>query len=1057
MLSISTPLSAAQAVSYYDEDNYYQKNEEPGRWIGGEEALSLLGIRTGEAMDSRKWETLIRGLHPDTEEPIVRSAGKQDHRAGIDLTFSAPKSVSLAMELAEANGFTDAGKAIREAHERAVKKAMDEVQNNYIFTRRQNENGKMVKVQSEGMIVAQFQHDTSRVLDPQLHTHNVILNLVEKDGKFTTLSNEELYKNKMYLGQLYRAELAQELQKLGYRIQADHIRGTFEIEGIDRKLMDEFSTMRQAIEEAWREKLPKYKEKYPGKSEAQLKAMIALDARPKKLQVDRDGVRESNRETAERLGYDRERVAALLPDGPAPSLSLPARERAADEALRRAAKVLTAHQSTFTREELLAEAMKHGIGKVGMEEIQERLYRSPAGIRLLDPERGIYSTEEMIRTERSVIERITWQKEMQPVAAAERVGKFLDENYSNMTEGQRGMAEAVLAGTDQFIAIQGDAGTGKTYAAKAIREMADRQGFEVVGLAFTGKAADGLEAESGIRSQTLHSFLSQPPGPVTRGGHRILLIDEAGTMDSRQAAELMELAAENGDKVVFVGDTKQFASIGAGKIFADMQRHGIRTVGMSETLRQTTDHAKEVVEAIKEKDIEAAFSVLEQRDQLREMEKEAAVAAIADRYAQAEAEGKPSPLVVASLNKDKDRLNEAIRDRLGRAGGTPATVMVSRNPTGSAKFYAEGYLPAEGGERKIALAGQIPGFRRGEVLTVAGADPEDPARLLVERADGNRASIDLVVHADKLATHEPQTKEFTEGERIIFTKNIQDKGGFRVKNGERATIEKINDDGSFTVRTDTGREKNFHPGKMPYFDYGYAVTDYKSQGMTSRQVIALADPSHPGFGRQAFYVQATRAKEEIEIYARSVEELKAAAKKEAVKTSTLDFTMKNEMKPKSKQRRTHDKNRSKTKRPLWNSDRESRSDGPHREAEYPDHRTTGAAGRRLGVLRRRRGGRGVSGANRRSEIVRISQTIDPEAVLVAARENPNRFTCHKAPDGSWRIRAGKRSFSTLDFLQKYKKMNFKQAQKTIEEAQKMKTAEIRRKRISPERTHFQER
>ena len=88
-------------------------------------------------------------------------------------------------------------------------------------------------------------------LDPQLHSHAVLANMVQgADGKWRTMSNERLYASKMLLGALYRGELAQGLARLGYGIEKTHADGRFEIADVPRKVVEAFSTRRAAIEAA---------------------------------------------------------------------------------------------------------------------------------------------------------------------------------------------------------------------------------------------------------------------------------------------------------------------------------------------------------------------------------------------------------------------------------------------------------------------------------------------------------------------------------------------------------------------------------------------------------------------------------------------------------------------------------------------------------------------------------------------------------------------------------------------------------------------------------------
>ena len=246
--SIGAVASPSQGASYYERDGYYAKDSPEHRaasaWAGkGAEALGLDG-----PVDPDTFKAVLEGEVPDgSGKRLGRRIGDGEirHRPGRDLTFSAPKSVSLA-------ALVGGDARIVEAHDRAVGRALGWFERNAAETRmRESATGRMVRAGDQKTVVATFRHRTSRNLDPALHTHSVIANmLLGKDGKWRTMANESLYASKMLLGALYRSELAGELKRLGYGIERTHADGRFEIAGVPRHVMDAFSTRRAEIEAA---------------------------------------------------------------------------------------------------------------------------------------------------------------------------------------------------------------------------------------------------------------------------------------------------------------------------------------------------------------------------------------------------------------------------------------------------------------------------------------------------------------------------------------------------------------------------------------------------------------------------------------------------------------------------------------------------------------------------------------------------------------------------------------------------------------------------------------
>ena len=240
--------SASQGISYYERDGYYAKDDpahkESSVWVGkGAAELGLSGL-----VDGQVFKAVLEGKVPDGTD---RQLGRKDrdgvihHRPGRDVTLSAPKSVSL---LALIGG----DERVTAAHDRAVGRTLAWIEGKVVETRLKDpETGAMVRAGGQKMVAAAFRHDTSRNLDPQLHTHAVLANMVQgEDGKWRTMANEKLYASKMLIGALYRSELARELGGLGYRLEKTHADGRFEISGVPRKTIEAFSTRRAEIEAA---------------------------------------------------------------------------------------------------------------------------------------------------------------------------------------------------------------------------------------------------------------------------------------------------------------------------------------------------------------------------------------------------------------------------------------------------------------------------------------------------------------------------------------------------------------------------------------------------------------------------------------------------------------------------------------------------------------------------------------------------------------------------------------------------------------------------------------
>ena len=242
--SISARGGVQAALGYYGhlgQDDYYLRGHEPpGRWAGeGAARLSLEGpvIRS-------EFEAVLKGIDPKTGERLTAVGGKnQNHAAGWDVTFSAPKSVSVLWALSDA----DKRPAIEQAQRVAVATVTKHLEHTAAFARRGK--GGAIREPAAGLTLAKFDHHTSRDLDPQLHTHVFVFNVApRKDGTWGAIVSHELYKAQKNAGAIYRDALATELERNGYGIERSA--NSFRVAAIPHHVERAFSKRRQSIEAA---------------------------------------------------------------------------------------------------------------------------------------------------------------------------------------------------------------------------------------------------------------------------------------------------------------------------------------------------------------------------------------------------------------------------------------------------------------------------------------------------------------------------------------------------------------------------------------------------------------------------------------------------------------------------------------------------------------------------------------------------------------------------------------------------------------------------------------
>ena len=453
--SIGKIASLSQGVSYYEKDGYYAKDgpahREARTWAGkGAEAPRLSSPVEPEA---------FRGFL-EGEVPGGRRLGRRDlngniqHRPGRDVTLSAPKSVSLM-------ALVGGDERIVAAHDRAVGKTLAWVERNAVETRKQDKaSGAIVRVGGQKMVAATFRHDTSRNLDPQLHTHAVIANMVPgEDGKWRTMADDGLFAGKMAIGAIYRGELTEGLRELGYGIEKTHPDGRFEIAGVSREVVEAFSTRRAEIEAAMEERGLGETGENP-----HLAARAALMTRAKKRDVDKEELRQSWERQAAELGFSAEAVLAkarqVERERPVPDLFTDAGYRAAEAASWAVAHV-SEREAVFGHADLLAATLTREPGAVTVEAAER-------AIAALEREGGLHAARGLGHGKHWTTDAaMTRESEaialMRAGQGAERsiMRRWIAEtklHRGRLNEGQKEAVKMVLSSKHGVIGVQGYAG-----------------------------------------------------------------------------------------------------------------------------------------------------------------------------------------------------------------------------------------------------------------------------------------------------------------------------------------------------------------------------------------------------------------------------------------------------------------------------------------------------------------------------------------------------------------------------------------------------------------------
>ncbi len=879
MLSTSVIRNVSEASHYFSaKDNYYTREEgmEQSEWFGrGAEKLGLSG-----AVNPKQFTTLLEGKLPNGELLGKIVDGKVKHRAGWDLTLSAPKSVSIM-------ALIGGDKRLMEAHRHAVKIALSHIEQGCSQARIKTQEG--IKYQNTRNIVsALYHHDLSRAQDPQLHTHSVVMNITERtDGKWRSQASqlgrydgktvseingfiERIRNNKRYFGKLYEAELAFQVKELGYDIAVDAKTGVFEIVGVSDAVKNFFSKRRHQIEIALQSQ---------GLSSAKAADMATLKTRESKKNVDREILTEEWKQQAEKLGLNCQIIidnALNKSKSNVPHINSEQIEGRAVEAIQQATHSLSRFKTTFTLEEVVTGALGYGLHEpLPIQSVLTSLDAAckSGELMTLENENGktVFMARSTLEDEKRLFSQLENKKANSHFIGNKKIERYLEEN-GHISADIQGYLKTIF-NDDRVVLLEGQ--LAKETLIEPIVNLTKFAQLEIAVLSpnqigskqfanqITQKPVTfwehvkSLFMDTTIKNYGIMQFLSQfsEDKAIKYNIPDVIIVDNAHLLSTHQKANIVEWNAVNETKLILLGDKKTLLPQQTGTSIQQMVTHGVTTISFSsnkdnEKVLSDNEIMKNVIQKLSNNIINVSNS----DDRLH---------AMASHYGKMNSQLRPQAWLTAHQKNSINSLNTFVHLELKKSGQLGKSidiqvlipVFIPEGKTAHASSYLKGQVVRFNDNYKSLS------ITRGEYVRVINHN-KDKNNVVLEKSNGQQ----ILWHPDRVAgtksgnmeLFSEKTREFAVGESIIFHRSIKN---IHIVKGERLTITNIQNK-SMKLKNQAGKSIYLDLNKQHHhhFDYGYAATPHAIAHEKPHTLIAELPTSSFGTHQRQFYQVVSQPK-----------------------------------------------------------------------------------------------------------------------------------------------------------------------------------------------------
>jgi len=857
VLTAKAQYSLNNAEKYFKEhlsagDYYAEGKRVPGEWFG--DGARRLGLRGKVGMDD--FVKLCRNIAPGTDERLTLRMKTQNRRVFYDFTLSPPKSVSIV-------ALVGGDRRIEEAHQRAARIAFAELEK--FAAARIRKNGASRYRTTGNIIGAMFHHDTSRDLDPHLHSHGVIFNGTrdEAEGCWKALETYEMLAACKFVENVYYHELAKDLRRYGYELENSR-RGDFEVKGISPLLIQKFSKRHNQIDRETQALLEAEPEKRNGNLK-DIRENIAHNKRARKI---RDiGRTRLNALWATQISTDEKLAIANASQRNVVRRKAFTARDAVTAGITWAEEHLFDRRSVVNEFELWRHALEHGRGQnFSLADVQ-RLTQARPYVR--------NETEHPHKvTTRKTLER---EKEIVRLAQEER-GRFAPLSAKHKIQNpsldgeQRAAVQRILASRDYVTLFRGAAGTGKSFALKEVRAGLVAADRPVHVIAPQRQQVMDLQREFGSDAQTVSEFLTKQ----RMGAGAVVIVDEAGQIGAKQMLHLLQFVRARKGRLILSGDTRQHGPVEASDALRAIEKYaGLDAAELTTIRRQnpklarTREERKAIeqyrlaVDEARNGRFRESFDRLNRNHAITQCGLFEQQDVLAKRYLELTAQNL-SVVIVSQTWSEIHKVNERIRDTLRRQGVLGAEDVKVRAlerldltdaQKRDSRFYSD--------QSVLVLNRDVAGMKRGTQCRLVEIGENS---LIVEGAGKIRRI--RFGSLDRVTVCEPKELALAAGDRLQLKANARTNAGRQLANGEIVTVRSVEADGRIQLHDGRTLDAGYRQ-----FVRGYAVTSYAAQGKTADFVIFSDSAIRAATNQKQWYVTISRGRRGIEIFTTDKQEL----------------------------------------------------------------------------------------------------------------------------------------------------------------------------------------